>query len=45
MKSYLNILPNFNIDKESKIQELGKIFFSLNINYNESVNQRILNIL
>ena len=48
MKSYLNILPNFDIHKESKIQELRelcKIFFSLNINYNESVNQGILEIL
>ena len=48
MKSYLNILPNFDINKESKIQELRelcKIFFSLNINYNESVNQGILEIL
>ena len=48
MKSYLNILPNFDIHKESKIQELRelcKIFFSLNISYNESVNQGILEIL
>ena len=48
LKSYINILPDFDIKKETKkeeLRELSKIFFSLNINYDESVKERILNIL
>ena len=48
MKSYINILPDFDIKKETKkeeLRELSKIFFSLNINYNESVKEGILKLL
>ena len=48
MKSYLNILPDFEVDIETtkqELRELCKTFFSLNLNYNESIIQRILDIL
>ena len=48
MKSYINILPDFDINLESKKQEirdLCKIFFSLNLNYNEEHKQRLLELL
>ena len=48
MKSYLNILPDFDVTIETtkqELRELCKTFFSLNINYNDSINKRILDIL
>ena len=48
LKSYINICPEFDIKKESikeELRELCKIFFSLNINYDECVNKRIMEIL
>ena len=48
MKSYITILPDFNLDKETKkeeLRELCKIFYSLNINYDENIIQKILDYL
>jgi hypothetical protein len=48
LKSYLDILPDFNIQLETKKQELRdicKIFFSLNVNTDENLMQKLINIL
>lgn len=48
MKSYIKILPDYDIDLESKkqeIRELCKIFFSLNLNYDENKKKRLLELL
>ena len=48
MKSYITILPDFNLERETKkeeLRELCKIFFSININYDETINQKILDML
>ena len=48
LKSHLNILPEFDVELETKKQELReicKVFFSLNINYDESLKQKLMDIL
>ena len=48
MKSYIKILPDYDIDLESKkqeIRELCKIFFSLNLIYDENKKKRLLELL
>ena len=48
MKSYIKIMPDYDIDLESKkqeIRELCKIFFSLNLNYDENKKKRLLELL
>ena len=48
MKSYIKILPDYDIELESKkqeIRELCKIFFSLNLNYDENRRKRLLELL
>ena len=48
LKKYIDICPEFDIKKESikeELRELCKVLFSLNINYDETVNKKILDIL
>ena len=45
MKNYLNILPEFDIQLETKKQELRelcKIFFSLNVAYDDNLREKLI---